>query len=538
MSGEFVKHMACPDCGSKDNAALYEDGNVYCHGECQKVVIRGEQEEHGTFEVDVNAEPRPNFIPVTHQAIRSRKISEETCKFFGYGVGEYMGQVVHVCNIYSEESKRIAQKIRFKNKDFNIIGKLGKDTLIGMHKWRGGKRLVITEGEIDMLSVYEVGKNQFPVVSLPHGAGNAAKAITGSEQFLKKFDEILLFFDNDKAGQDATQDCKKLLGPRCKVVLLNGYKDANEALKEGKAQEIISAIYNAKSYKPSAVVTVSDVRAQVMKKPQMGLSFPWPTATKASLGIRKGEIHIVAAAPKIGKTEHQHELIQHVTEVHKLVVGVFSLEEPPVKTVRKIAGKYMGEQFTKPQEVAGWTDEALEQGVDYIDEKIEMYSSEGVRDHNEILSTARYWAGKGMWLFILDPITALVAEHDSSSANDMLNEFMSKAASLCLELGITFFMYSHVNPAKHGKPHDEGGRILSSQLTGSRAMEKWAHYGWGIERNRMLDDKTARNRSQHVLLFDREFGEHCKYTCTYDDIKNSYLEVDSFEDTEEEHEFA
>lgn len=524
MSGEFVKHVPCPECGSLDNGALYTDGNVFCHGACQKVVVRGDSDE---FTPTSKASFNP--IPVTIQAIRSRKISEATCQFFGYGVGEYNGSPVHVCKVFDAEGKYVAQKLRFPDKDFKIVGKLGNDLLIGMHKWAGGKRLVITEGEIDMLSVFEVAQRQFPVVSLPNGAQSAGKVITNCEEYLKKFDEIILFFDNDEAGAKAVKDCLKLLGQRCKVVTLNNYKDANEVLINGKAAEIITAIYNAKGFKPSGVVTVRDIWDKCLAKPEMGLSFPWKTATEKTLGIRRGEIHVVAAAPKIGKTEYQHELIQHVTTEHNLVVGVFSLEEKPVKTVKKIAGKFMKQQFTKPQEIAGWTDEQLIEGLNHVDGTIELYSSAGVRDHNEILNTARYWAGKGMWLFILDPLTALVAEHDSSAANDILNEFMSKAASLCLELDITFFMFSHINPVRVGKPHDEGGEVLSSQLTGSRAMEKWAHYGWGIVRNRMLEDKKQRNTSQHVLLFDREYGEHCRYQCFYDDVRNSYEEVDGFD---------
>ncbi len=531
MESAFVKHVPCPECGSKDNGALYTDGNVYCHGQCQKVVVRGEGDD--TFASSSSKSPKIKaLIPFVVQALRSRKISEETCQFFSYGVGEFKGEAVHVANVFGVGGERIAQKLRFANKDFMILGKLGNDQLIGQHKWSGGKRLVITEGEVDMLSVYEAARNQFPVVSLPNGAQAAAKTITACEEYLRKFEQILLFFDNDKVGKEATDACVKLLGQRCKIVLLNGYKDANEALKAGKAQEIVSALYNAKGYKPSSVVTVRDIYQQALKRPQMGLSFPWPSATKASLGIRRGEIHIVAAAPKIGKTEYQHELIQHVTEHHNLKVGVFSLEEKPVKTVKKIAGKYMGKQFTKPPEVGLWTDEELREGLNKIDGKLELYSSEGVRDHNEILNTARYWAGKGMWFFIIDPLTALVATHDASAANDILNEFMSNAASLAIELDITFFMFSHVNPPKTGIPHDAGGAILSSQLTGSRAMEKWAHYGWGIERNRMEEDKDKRNTSRHVLLFDREYGEHCKYYCKYDSDNNSYHEVEEFEETE------
>jgi twinkle protein len=296
-------------------------------------------------------------------------------------------------------------------------------------------------------------------------------------------------------------------------------------MQNGQGEAVVKSIWNAEAWKPSQVLTVEDIYQQALKKPEMGLSFPWESATKASLGIRRGEIHIVGAAPKIGKTEHQHALLRHMIEVHGVKPGVMSLEEHPVKTLKKVAGKLVGQQFTKPQEVAGWTDEQYLAGLDYCNGKLEFYSSEGVRDYEEILQTIRYWAACGLWFFIIDPLTALVAEHDSSSANDILNEFMSKAASMAMELNITFFMYSHVNPVKTGKPHDQGGEILSSQFTGSRAMEKWAHYGWGIMRDRSIKDPILRNTARVKMLFDREFGEYCEYHTFYDNIANSWEEV-------------
>lgn len=232
----------------------------------------------------------------------------------------------------------------------------------------------------------------------------------------------------------------------------------------------------------------------------------------------------------ITKTEHQHQLIKHMTDVHGETVGVMSLEENPVKTLKKVAGKYAGKQFTKPPEIGGYTMEEMRQAFSLLENKMEFYSSDGVRDYQEILDTVRYWASKGIWFFIIDPLTALVAEHSSGEANDILNSFMSKAASMAMELQITFFMYSHVNPVRSGLSHDCGGDVLSSQFTGSRAMEKWAHYGWGIQRDRTEKDEVKRNTARITMLFDREFGEYCEYYAFYDKYTNDWSEIEVAEE--------
>ena len=427
--------------------------------------------------------------------------------------------------------------MRTKDKDFLTEGSLKARPLIGMDLWQGGRKLVITEGELDMLSYAEATDCKWPVVSLPNGVDSARKCILANKKYLDRFDEVLLMFDMDEAGEKAAKECLPLLPPgKAKRVRLP-LKDASDCLTQGKQDALIKSIWSAEEYKPSTIVTIDDIYERALKAPEMGLSFPWKSATEITLGIRRGEIHIVGAAPKIGKTEHQHQIIEHMTKVHGLKIGVMSLEENPVKTAKKIAGKYMSRQFTKPPAIGKWTQDELIGGLDQLKEHMELYSSEGVRDYNEILSTVRWWAGKGMWFFIVDPLTALVAEHDSSTANDILNEFMSKAASMAMELQITFFMYSHVNPVKNGKPHDQGGEVLSSQFTGSRAMEKWAHYGWGIVRNRNEPDPIKRNTSEQVLLFDREFGEYCRFHCFYDSDANSYLECES-PDKQEDNGFA
>lgn len=527
----FVGHEPCPECGSKNNLARYSDGGASCFGMGCDYWEKPNGEYQPPKDFDPNNADKV-FRPIAgdYQALKKRRISEATCAHFGYKVGTYKGEVCQFVEIRTYERQLIGQKIRLKGKRFSVNGICSNEVLIGMHLWSKGKKLVITEGEIDMLSYGEVTGCRYPVVSLPNGVQSAKKVLANCIKYLEGFEEIILAFDNDEAGQAAVLECMPLMpAGRIKYTYVDGHKDFNDALVAGDSKKIVSAVFEAKEYKPSHIVTVDDIFENALKVPEMGLSFPWPSATEVTLGIRRGEIHIVGAAPKIGKTEHQHQLIKHMTEVHGERVGVMSLEEKPVKTAKKIAGKYMNRQFTKPPEVGGWHPDELRQGLDLIRGKIEMYSSEGVRDYHEVLNTIRYWAAKGIWFFIIDPLTALVAEHDSSTANDILNDFMSKAASLCIELEVTMFMYSHVNPVKSGIPHDQGGEVLSSQFTGSRAMEKWAHYGWGIVRNRTLEDPIERNTGEHVLLFDREYGEYKRYRVFYDSERNEYREVSEAE---------
>ena len=64
------------------------------------------------------------------------------------------------------------------------------------------KKLVIVEGEMDALSVWEAQPN-WDVVSVPNGAAAAKKAIQKNYEWFNYYDKIVLFPDNDEAGQKA-----------------------------------------------------------------------------------------------------------------------------------------------------------------------------------------------------------------------------------------------------------------------------------------------------------------------------------------------
>lgn len=571
---EFLQHTGCSECGSTDNRAVYVqevDGknqlSSYCFG-CEVSYGHDKTTEALGTVIDIDnytVDPSTNVLTdKDHADIKrvleyksthwqARRLKNHTCQRYNvrtkwdgdvvthrYYPSTFRGELVgfHVRDDQTKQARKTDKSI--KRPPFYPIGKVNKTTeLFGQCLFpKGGKYIVITGGEEDALAVYQALKSdgyETPVVSSTIGETATYKQIQSNYEYINSFDNIVLMMDNDDAGKKACQKITKMFGYGKVLIADLIYNDPCEYYKklggtsagDAKAVKgIKKAFWDAMPKKPSQVLTVKDIFEKAMKLPEMGLSFPWPSATKVTLGIRRGEIHICGAAPKIGKTEHQHQLIKHMTDVHNMKVGVMSLEENPVKTLKKVGGKYANRQFTKPPEVGGYTLQEMNDTFTLLQDKIEFYSSDGVRDADEILSTMRYWASKGIWFFIIDPLTALVAEHTSGEANDILNNFMSKASQMCMELQITMFMYSHVNPVKSGTPHDQGGDVLSSQFTGSRAMEKWAHYGWGIQRNRNEKDPVKRNTARVTLLFDREFGEFCEYYAFYDTVRNDWSEIE------------
>ena len=75
--------------------------------------------------------------------------------------------------------------------------------------------------------------SKYPVVSIKNGVASALKDIKHSYNWLDKFDNIVINFDNDSVGREASQKVAELFQPgKVKIVKLSeSYKDANDLLR-------------------------------------------------------------------------------------------------------------------------------------------------------------------------------------------------------------------------------------------------------------------------------------------------------------------
>jgi twinkle protein len=350
------------------------------------------------------------------------------------------------------------------------------------------------------------------------------------------FDEVVLVFDNDEPGQKAAEAVLKVM-PDCKVANIPKLefvhpetgevrytKDANDMLLAKKGPELQNLVtWKAERVRQGKVVDVEDFIEDAMKKPKMGIPWPWDSVTKATYGLRYHTIHIIGAAPKIGKSDHEYQCIEWFSMVQKQKLGIFDLENPPAKTCKKVASKYAGLDYTKPDSV--YVDDDLRRHMMAQNGVVRFYDRGASRDWVDIrIAIEEMHLLDGINIFVVDPITALISKFSSSEANDKLNEIMTDVADLVYKYPIALLMYTHVNPKQKGqKPHEKGAQVLSSEFTGSRAMEKWAHYGWGIRRDRSPESE-APNTSHLDLLFDRDFGNSASVELYFNKDDMSYLE--------------
>ena len=138
-------------------------------------------------------------------------MSEEDCRKFGYHTGtDRRGEPVQIANYKDQKGRTVAKKVRGKDKSFSIVGNAKGMTLFGSHLWSNGKKVCLTEGEIDAISLSNASA-KYAVVSLPNGAQSAIRAVKDSFDYLNGFEEIVICTDMDEAGRNAAHAIAEVL---------------------------------------------------------------------------------------------------------------------------------------------------------------------------------------------------------------------------------------------------------------------------------------------------------------------------------------
>ena len=161
---ELLHHDSCDACGSSDARAVYSDGGSYCFS-CNNYKKVG-----STMQTEfVQSKLSSGLLPFgTATSLVKRKITEATCKKFGYTVGEMSGQPVQIANYRDKNGTVVAQKVRGADKSFKFLGDAKAAGLFGQHLWReNGRMLIIVEGELDALSMSQVQGNNCLLYTSP-----------------------------------------------------------------------------------------------------------------------------------------------------------------------------------------------------------------------------------------------------------------------------------------------------------------------------------------------------------------------------------
>lgn len=472
---EFVRHEPCPECGSSDANAVYTDGHTFCFSCHHWAPGDGEISHKPQFRTTVNYQG--DFIP-----LKSRNILEDSCKKFNVRFNSETRCIQFP--YYDNSGRLVGYKQRSAEKDFSWVGRNEDNQLFGQQLFGSGKAIVITEGEMDTLSVWQARPN-WPVVSVPNGAKGAKKALQHQLKYLLGFDEIILFFDNDEAGISAAEECASLF-PHDKVYVarLSGdYKDANDAVMNRDTEAIRQAMWNKSHYQPKTII---DGRGlfDLVTSPLHGKDADWPFTelNRVTGGLRLGELVTVTAGSGVGKSTFCGEVAQHLVDQGQ-AIGYIALEE----SIKRTALRLMSVKANLPlhlnnQHDADLLRTAFDQSVG--SGRVFLREGFGSVDPEAILSDIRFltMAHDVKWI-ILDHLSILMSGLDTGDERKTIDVTMTKLRSFVEETGIGMLLISHLRRPQGDKGHEDGGQVSLGQLRGSHSIVQLSDLVVALERN-------------------------------------------------------
>ena len=505
--GWAERHLPCEDCGSSDGLSINTDGYSHCF------VCQTHKKVDGDYQPKeriVTATPlNKNVIDMlTHKQYRTltdRNISRETCEKYRC----FVDDEDIIFGYTNTEGVICATKTRFPHKDFTVQGDWKAAGLYGQSLFNGGgKYVTIVEGELDALAAYQMLGSKWAVVSIKSGANGALKDCKAQYEWLTSFENIVICFDADEAGQKAANQVSELFGAKARIMKhASGKKDACDYQSQHLGKEFQDCWWNAEQYVPDGIIQGSTLLDEVMAPIQPSdCEYPWSELNKLTYGIRKGELVTVTAGSGLGKSQVLREVVWHIMHKTEDNIGLLFLEEG----VRKTSLSIMSMAANKPLHLPD-SDATDEEKIDAFNRtlgtgRLYLFDHFGSTSVDNIINRVRYLAkGLGCGYIFLDHISIVVSAQASGDERKAIDEIMTRLRMLVQETGVALIVVSHLK-RPDGKGHEEGAATSLAQLRGSGSIAQLSDMVIGLERNGQADDPEERNTTYVRVLKNRFSG--------------------------------
>ncbi len=528
--GKFIKHVPCPQCGSQDNASLYDDGGIYCH-KCS-VFIKDKQE----FQAEIGKSQYkagyqlPHLIPAP---LELRRLDESVLSKYRVGMDEAETKVVFP---YFVDGRCVGAKCRridrWEEKHYYWEGD-GSVGLFGMQTASTrNRKLVIVEGEFDAIAAHQMCGLDYNVVSIAHGAKAAAKDIAQHVKWVNSHTHVYLCFDMDEVGREGTTEAIPLLKPgKAHVVLLpDGYKDANDMLKAGKHREFIKALETAQQVLPNDYVKdkgeIVEMIRRSIKNDAAGCQYPTPFAglNKAIGGLNPGELITLCAHTGVGKTTLGIALMLQAMEQGRRVF-LITLETNPEDVLKKMLEVRTGIPFYSSPNSLDVDESVYIDDLYFIAEHVSVYTGLGSMSMEKLESLIEYGAMAGTHeVVFLDHITA-ATQTTGNNQVQAIDNTMAMLNRLTTTYRLSTVIISHLSRDGDDKKRQN---ITLNSLRFSEGIAQYSHSVIGLVRDLEEEDGLVTVR---FLKAHRRFGRGKPFQLKYNTRTFRYEEYGSQEES-------
>ena len=365
------------------------------------------------------------------------------------------------------------RKGRDKNKEWTQTG--GKLVLFGMKVCTGYDTLVITEGQMDSLSVAEAFKDQDDApnafCSVPNGM-TAYTWIPNCLDWIKRFQTVIVFGDLEHGHMSLLDTISKRIPCRIKAVRPEDYlgeKDANDILTAFSPEAVRTCIRNAKEQEIGNVKDLADVQyVDITKLPKVKTGiFELDKALKG--GICFGQVCLLTGKRGDGKSTFMSQIVADALD-QDIGTFIYSGELPGFHFKAWLNCQLAGNGHMLARDDGfGGTEYFLDADTDkriseWYRGKAFIYdigSVDGEETESLIETISRVARQKNVKLFCIDNLmTAMDIVEDQNNLYLAQSNFVRQLKDIAMRYDVAVILVAH--PRKAGK--DEKGSDFDNDI--------------------------------------------------------------------------
>ena len=533
MSETFTRHYPCLHCKSSNAVGLWSNGRGKCFA-CDHPAFLDQYDDsvesqfkpkNQQMDYDMSSETLEAISGYDTAGVRERMLTKKACAVYDMKVAyDAAGTIDTHYYPYTVKGAVVAYKKRTLPKDFRVVGELKHKglELFGQSKFQGGGfKLVITEGELDAIAVQQAMLTKYnktyPVVSIP--SSSSLKVLVHNREWIRSFNEVILMFDGDEAGEKAVAEAAKIIGWDKTLVASLSTNDPCDSLLANPL-EIVSAVFNARKYAPASIVRGEAIWEAYLERKETE-SVPYPKCLEGLNdkldGMRKGEIVLFTSGTGSGKSTMIKEIVLEVLSSTEDTIGMVSLEESIGDSAEKFIKMFAPANPTQEEERAAYE-------MVFGNERLVLLDHNGAVSDSSLIDQIENLCLLGCEYIILDHITIAVSEGaGGKTGNEAIDAIMSDLLKVVKKHNVWLGLISHLRKSQSGKSFEEGYLSSIDDIKGSGSIKQISFDIITFSRNLVAEDEDERNTIKLRVLKSRFTGRTGDCGSAYYDTKTGRL---------------
>jgi twinkle protein len=449
---------------------------------------------------------------VSQRTLIECKVTEE--KFYQPAASKEVNNIVFN---YFEGDTIVNKKYRSAKKEFTQSAGT-KNIFYGINDVIGKEEIYIVEGEIDKLSLWEIGIEN--CISVPNGANDNDDVWKNCENYLSDVTKFYIATDNDTKGNEVAEKIAQRLGRwRCERITFKG-KDANEDLIESKLV-LEESLKNRKKYPVSGSLTVSDFKDGIFDLYDNGLpSTIYPKAhglerLKEVFSFMYGQVTVITGIPSHGKSTFIEWYLLNCLVEHDMKMSMFSPEHSPYELHQtNFIQKFHGKPFWSSKDgLERIKKSEVEEYIDWANERIYITApdKQDTPDWDWLLETFKEQIyAYGINVFLIDAFNKVILS-GTGSQKEKIDAALTRLTAFAQQNNVAVFLVAH--PTKMKKQEGSGEYEMPTlyDVSGSADFRNQTHNGACVYRHFGEDDYTEFTNLKTKFSFQGEIGAKVSY---------------------------